>query len=215
LNPLKTPIRDAIHAWRFALQGRSFRIQIIISLVVLLGCGWVAPRLFQYIQHRQGILLSDPLLESLPAVDLSIPIFAILYTLILASVLVLLTKPVKLLIALQAYTVLTILRFITLYCVALEPPGQLVPLSDPLVNLFFYQEIVTKDLFFSGHTSILVLLGVCLPGRWLKTLLFLGALAIGTMVLLQHVHYTIDVLAAPMFAALAYYGVTKFPTSTR
>lgn len=179
---------------------------------MLLGCGWVAPRLFQYIQSREGVLLHDLLLDVLPPTDLSIPIFTILYTLIVVSVLALLTQPVKLLIALQAYTLLTIFRFITLYTVALEPPAALVPLNDPFVNLFFYQEIVTKDLFFSGHTSILILLGFCLPVRWLKITLFLGAASIGTMVMIQHVHYTIDVLAAPAFATLAFYVIQRFHT---
>lgn len=203
-------IPTAASAWRFALQGRSFQIQIILTLLVLLGCGWLAPHFFQYIQNREGMVINDPLLVILPAVDLSVPIFSILYTLIAVSVIALLFKPAHLLVALQAYTLLTIFRFITLYSVPLEPPADLVPLNDPLVSLFFYQEIITKDLFFSGHTSIMCLLALCIPFRKLKIVLSIGAMAIGSMVLVQHVHYTIDVLAAFPFAALAFYLVKKF-----
>lgn len=206
---MKSLILSATNAWRFALQGKSFRIQMIITLAVLLGCGWVAPRLFRFIQNREGIVIPDALLDALPALDLSIPIFVILYTLVVAGIMALLFYPAHLLQALEAYTLLTILRFITLYTVALEPPADLVPLSDPFVNFFFYQEIVTKDLFFSGHTSILILLGLCIPVRWLKPVLFLGATSIGLMVLIQHVHYTIDVLAAPLFAGLSFFIVKK------
>ncbi len=202
-------ISSAKSAWRSALQGKSFRIEIIISILALFTCAWAAPRVFQYVQNREGALLNDYLLTVLPAVDLSVWIFSILYLLIVVSVIALLKSPNNFLITLQAYILLTLLRFITMYFVPLEPPADMALLSDPFVEYFFYQETITKDLFFSGHTSILVLLGLGLPFRSLKIVVLIGSAVIGSMVLLQHAHYTIDVLAAPVFAALAFFSVSK------
>ncbi len=202
-------VSSALNAWRSALQGKSFRNELIVSFAALLVCAWLAPYIFQYIQDRQGKIIHDPVLEALPALDLSVWIFTILYLLIVISVLALLTQPNKFLITLQAYILLTLLRFNTLHFFPLEPPKDIVLLADPLVQYFFYQEIITKDLFFSGHTSILVLLGLGIPFERLKIVVLTGAAVIGIMLLFQHAHYTIDILAAPFFAAFAFFSVLK------
>jgi membrane-associated phospholipid phosphatase len=76
----------------------------------------------------------------------------------------------------------------------------MIPLHDPLVRLFGPGKLLTKDLFFSGHTSTLFLLALAVPGRIAKTLFVLCTAAVAFCVLAQHVHYAIDVLAAPLFA---------------
>ncbi|MDM8176234.1 phosphatase PAP2-related protein [Olivibacter sp. 47] len=59
---------------------------------------------------------------------------------------------------------------------------------------FYYQRS-----FFSGHTSTMFLIFLCLPNRVDKLLALIATLLVGSMVLIQHVHYSIDVLAAPLF----------------
>jgi hypothetical protein len=199
----------AVRAWRIALQDKSFRIELTMSVIGLLVCAWVAPRIFQHVQNRPGRLLQDYVLDLLPAIDLSIWIFTILYVLIVICILALLTHPLKFLITLQAYVLLTLIRFNTMHFFPLEPPVNMVVLNDPFVQYFFYQEVITKDLFFSGHTSILVLLGLGLPFKRLRTIILTGAGIVGMMLLVQHAHYTIDVLAAPLFAGLAFFAVKK------
>jgi len=76
-------------------------------------------------------------------------------------------------------------------------------LQDPLSNYFYGTKFITKDLFYSGHTSIVLLIGFTTQHKVLKTLYVIAASLIGFMVLSNHVHYTIDVIAAPFFVALA------------
>lgn len=206
---LKQQLLTISAVWRNALQGKSFRNEIIASFAVLLVCAWAAPKIFQHIQHRTGTLLHDFVLEAIPSIDLSVWIFTLLYLLIIISILALLTEPDKFLITLQAYILLTLLRFNTMEFVPLEPPIGMITLIDPFVQYFFYQETITKDLFFSGHTSILVVLGLGVPFRKLSVVVLCGAGVIGVMLLLQHAHYTIDVLAAPVFALAAHFSVKK------
>lgn len=192
-----------IKAWQTALQVKRFRIKIIIVCFLLAFCALIAPCLFQFIQMRDGHLLNDFLLSKLPAFDLSIWIFTLLYFLIITSIVVLSFNPQRFLLALHAYVILTILRYATILLIPLEPPVDMVELIDPFVSYFFYQETITKDLFFSGHTSILVLLALSTTNRHLKIVLYVSTVAIGSMLLLQHVHYSIDVFFAPFFSWLA------------
>lgn len=208
--PLKQQFLAFTGAWRNAVQVKSFRIKLILAATLLIFCSWLAPIVFLYAQERSGVLLSDFILEWLTATDLSLAIFLIMDTLLIVSIVVLLTKPEHFLIVLQAYVLLTLVRFATIFFIPLEAPEGIVILHDPITDRFFYNGVViTKDLFFSGHTSILMLMAFGMPVRWLKIVLFIGATLVGVMLLVQHAHYTIDVLAAPVFAWLAIWASKK------
>jgi hypothetical protein len=197
-------------AWRNALQVKSFRLKLVIAALLLLFCSWLAPIVFQYAEQRTGVLLSDFILEWLLATDLSLAIFIIMDTLLIISIVALLTKPDYFLVVLQAYVLLTLVRFMTIFLVPLEAPQGILILHDPVTDRFFYQgAVITKDLFFSGHTSILMLMAFGMPFPRLRIVLFTGAAAVGIMLLIQHAHYTIDVLAAPVFAWLAIFASRK------
>jgi membrane-associated phospholipid phosphatase len=68
---------------------------------------------------------------------------------------------------------------------------------------------VTKDLFFSGHTSTVFLLFLCLPGKIDKKLALIVTMIVGSLLLVQHVHYTLDVLGALLFAWIAFWTARK------
>lgn len=197
-------ISSALAAWRSALQGKSFRLKLIVTATLLLVCAWLAPIVFQYAEQRPGVLLPDIILDWLTARDLSLVIFIVMDALLIASVAALLTKPDHFLVVLQAYVILTLVRFVTILLIPLNAPENLILLHDPITDRFFYKgAVITKDLFFSGHTSILMLMAFGLPFRTLKAFLLAGGILVGVMLLIQHAHYTIDVLAAPVFAWLA------------
>ena len=81
-------------------------------------------------------------------------------------------------------------------------------LKDPFLNTFMYQ-INEKtgmynqhDLFFSGHTSNLFLIAILFSKKYLKIIFIIITLIMASCLVLQHVHYSIDVLAAPFFSLL-------------
>jgi hypothetical protein len=51
-------------------------------------------------------------------------------------------------------------------------------------------------LFFSGHTSTLFLMYFFQDTRIKKLFTLFSSVAVGILVLLQHIHYTIDVIIA-------------------
>ncbi|MBT9392017.1 hypothetical protein KLP40_02470 [Hymenobacter sp. NST-14] len=194
--------------WPAAWRQPAFRTRLGAVLALLLGLVALLPRYFAWVQARPGRHLPDPLLTALPARDVSVFTFAVIYLGIGLGLVTLLPRPARLLRALGAYLLLHLLRCATLALLPLEPPTGLVLLRDPLVDQLLYAAPtpITKDLFFSGHTATLLLLALAVPPGGRRTLLLAGTGAIGVLVLIQHAHYTYDVLAAPLFAALAWWG---------
>jgi len=97
-----------------------------------------------------------------------------------------------------------------MYLVPLEPPIGIIPLRDPFVEGAFYDnKVLVKDLFFSGHTSNMVLLTLFMDIKWIKIILVFASAAVAYLLLVQHVHYAIDIIAAPFFAYLAYRAAIK------
>jgi hypothetical protein len=95
---------------------------------------------------------------------------------------------------------MALFRIAAMWATPLEAPPGMIPLHDPLVRFLGPAKLLSKDLFFSGHTSTLVLLALTVPGRAWCAAFLAASVAVGFSVLVQHVHYTIDVFAAPFFA---------------
>ena len=78
----------------------------------------------------------------------------------------------------------------------------LIPVEDPISNAFYGLRFITKDLFYSSLTAVMFLMFLCLNKRSDKILTLLATIAIGALVVVQHVHYTADVFFAPVITYL-------------
>jgi membrane-associated phospholipid phosphatase len=96
---------------------------------------------------------------------------------------------------------ITLIRIITISIIPLNPPIGLIVLKDPLTSLTYGGSgvFITKDLFFSGHTSNLFMFYLCLQKKRDKQFALFTSLLVGLLVLVQHVHYSIDVIGAIVF----------------
>lgn len=159
----------------------------------------IFPHFFQYIQQRPGELLNDPLLAMIPARDASLPIFVFIWGSACVLAWRAIESPTVLLRFVCGYVLLTLTRFVTILSFPLEPPLGLIELTDPLSNYFYGPSFITKDLFFSGHTSTQLLIFLCLERPRERLFALVGTFVVGSLVLVQHVHYSIDVLAVPVF----------------
>ncbi|MBD2723176.1 phosphatase PAP2-related protein [Hymenobacter armeniacus] len=207
-SPLETvPAVGRRTGWAAAWSRPAFRLRLALVLALLVGLLPVVPGFYHFIQARPGHLLADPLLALLPVHDVSVPTFAIIYGAIAGTFAYLLPRPNLLLRALWGYYFLQVLRMATLWLLPLEPPTTLVVLHDPVMDRIFEvtTQPIVRDLFFSGHTATMALLVLAVRGRAWRRALVLMTVAVGLLVLVQRVHYTYDVLAAPLFAWLAYW----------
>ena len=191
-----------IEIWRPHLI--PLALMVVVTAITLVGflrfAGWV--------ESRPGVVLDDPLLSVLPAVDLSWPIFVVIYGGLLAGLLLMIRRPHALLHFLRAYTLLVLIRIVVMYVTPLDPPEGMILLVDPLAGAG-PGGALTRDLFFSGHTATMVLLLLSMRGTRSRVLFALAAIGLASMLLLQHVHYTVDVLAAVVFAWTCYSVTTR------
>lgn len=157
-------------------------------------------------QERQGAQLNDFLLNQLPPMNLSAPIFFFEYSSLILVIIVILPYPERLVKALQAFILITLARTLTIYFIPLEPPRDMIPLMDPFANFFLHSRtvFVTKDLFFSGHIATLSLVIFASPNKYVKIYGAIAMMLVGIFLLFQHVHYTLDLLFAPIISFVFY-----------
>jgi hypothetical protein len=161
-------------------------------------------RFLDWIEFRPGVVFHDPLLALFHARKVTWIVFGLVYGGLVLGVGTLSICPPALLLALQSYSLMVAVRMAAIYFVPLDPPLGMIPLKDPFVALFAAGPVLTKDLFFSGHTATLFLLFLTAQHRVLRVVFLLATLWVGALVLWQHVHYTVDVLAAPFITIGCY-----------
>ena len=191
--------------WRDAWHTPSFKVKMFLGLafaVVLLA---LLPAFFARIELRDGYALHDFILEHVGPRNVSSLIFCSVWAVAMLTLVRSIQQPAIFLVYVWTFVFLNAMRVTTIYLVPLDHPMGLIPLVDPLSN-FFYPKgtFITKDLFFSGHTSTEVMAFLCFHKKADKAIALICTILVGSLVLIQHVHYTIDVLAAPLFAYIAY-----------
>ena len=202
-------IKNETDKWIYAIKIPVFKKRLVIGLMSVCLVLLALPYFFQAIEQREGIVLQDRLLAWLPAKDVSIPIFGLLWSMALLMAVRCIQSPSTFLVFIYSFVLAELSRMITISALALNAPVGLVPLVDPISNSFYGETFITKDLFYSGHTAMQFLFFLCLPGRTDKLIALCCTLTIAVLVLVQHVHYTIDVVAAFPFAFLCYFAAKK------
>lgn len=196
--------------WREHLSERNAVVVLCVTLLVFGITLFSYSRFIAVIEQRQGVVFFDPVLHAIPPVDLTIPIFLVLYGAVIGGFVVLWRDPANLLRAMRAYTILVGIRVACMALLPLDPPAGMIALADPVVTFFTGSaSALSRDLFFSGHTSLLCLLALMMPSRKLRIAFAVLAVFVGIAVVVQHVHYTIDVVVAPLAAWMAYSLVTS------
>lgn len=192
-------------SWSNAWRERSFRVAMLAAGALALPITLCLPVFFDHIGAKPGSFPPDPLLEAIGPFDVTWLTFTVLYGGILLGLFSARRDPHAVLHGLHAYAVLQVLRMVCMEVWTFEPPRDIIPLIDPVTAAFYPGgEPFLKDLFFSGHTATLaIMVGLARAGvvRWA----LIGAtVVVGALVIAQHVHWTIDVLAAPVFARVAW-----------
>ena len=195
--------------WLPLLKTSKFRIQFFLTIIFLLLALFVYRKFLDFAEARPGIVIPDPILNLYNPIDLTWLIFGLIYLCLIIGVFVLARNPEKLLLAFQTYTAVVIVRIIAMYLMPFEAPEKLIVLKDPFVEMFGSGEALTKDLFFSGHTATLFLLFLVVESKRLKYVFLISAIVVGVSIVLQHVHYVIDVFAAPFFTYACFIFVSS------
>jgi len=195
--------------WGNAWQNPAFRKKIFIGMLLFIILLPIFPIFYQHIEKRIGFIPNDAILDLIPAYDVSMAIFSITWLVASLTIVRALQNPFFFIIFLYGFLLLHISRFICIWLIPFNAPIDFIPITDPLSNFFYGERPITKDLFYSGHTATLFLTFLCLKKKKDRFLALTATVAIGVLVLVQHVHFTIDVIFAPLFAYICYYSSLK------
>ncbi len=194
--------------WKEFLNNKKNRNEFFISLFLLAIALTALANFVNFAETRTGVVLQDPLLNLYNPIDLTWLIFGLIYISLIVAIVSLLKNPKQLLFAMQLYALMVVVRISAMYLLPLEPPAKIIILNDPFVEFFGSGKSLTKDLFFSGHTASLFVLFLTAKQKTIKIIFLVCTIVVAISVLLQHVHYTIDVFAA-LFFTFACYKILK------
>lgn len=198
-------------SWLEAWQHKRFRYKTIIALLLVAIILILLPTFFAFIEKREGMVLQDFVLDAIPAMDVSIPTFAIIWSVVLLVFYRIYQNPRLFLVVAYGFILMCVLRVLTISLLPLHPPPGLIVLKDPIANIAYGGNgiFITKDLFYSGHTGNMFLFFLCLEHKWDKIIALTASFLVGILVMVQHIHYSIDVLAAFLFTYFIYLGAKK------
>ena len=180
---------------------------------LLAGVLFLITALFiQFTAHRYSAqsatnFVGDLFLDNLPVVDLSYIIVNGAFLAIILGVTLVILKPRYLIFSLKVVSFFIVIRafFVTLTHVGIYP-NQITLGGGALDQLYIFLNL-QDGFFFSGHTGLPFLAALIFwDERFWRDFFIAVSVLFGTAVLLAHVHYSIDVFAAPFMA----YAIFKF-----
>lgn len=147
-----------------------------------------------YAQERASNSVTDIILSNIRVYDVDTLFIYGTWFLLFLVIYLFITRPYSIPFALKSISLFVVIRsiFITLTHVGPFPARAIIdPLS--MINKFSFG----SDLFFSGHTGMPFLLALVFwKEKRLRTIFLIISVAFGIVVLLGHLHYSIDVMSA-------------------
>lgn len=195
--------------WKKFLSGKRNQAELIVTFLALAVILVTLSNFLNFVEARPGSVLVDPVLSIFHPIDLTWLTFGLIYISLIIAIISFALKPITLLFTIQLYSLMVLVRIAAMYLLPLEPPPTIIILNDPIVEFFGTGQTLTKDLFFSGHTATLFILFLVAQNKILKTFFLFCTILVAISVLLQHVHYTIDVFAAVFFTYACYITLKK------
>lgn len=164
-----------------------------------------------YMARPTSVYVGDLILDNIPVIDLSMLIIDGAILAIVALVIFLATQP-----RFIPFTVKTLALFIAVraFFVSLTHvgiyPESVAPGAGVFDAVYTYLNM-QSGFFFSGHTGMPFLLAIIFwERRNIRAVFLFISFVAGVAVLYAHVHYSIDVLAAPFMAFGIYHLATHF-----
>ncbi len=191
--------------WKDYFSDKANKVYFIASLVVGLILCLMSAKLIAYNAGAPGKLLEDPIMMMFNPMDWSSAIFALEYFALVAMVFYVSDQPGYFIKCLWGVAALQVIRSLSIILVPLSPPADMIFLVDPFTQFFFGENVqVSNDLFFSGHVSLLALFYFAAQNKYMKIYLFIATFLVGLFLVWQHVHYSYDVLFAPLVSFAIY-----------
>lgn len=200
-------MNDWLQKTKFHFKDKSFLLSVgftflllIVSLIINFYAGLYATE--KASNSVTDIILSNIRVYDVDGIFIYGPFF---FWLFVASLLVI--SPKRIPFTLKSVAVFTIIRAIFISLTHIGPfPTQVVLDTGKIINKFAFG----GDLFFSGHTGLPFLMALVFWDNKKLRWLFIGtSVMFGAVVLMAHLHYSIDVLSA-FFITYTIYKISTF-----
>jgi len=153
-------------------------------------------------EYKTGGILLNSLITWRNNKDFSMYIFLFEYTCFFVGFFNILRIPRITIGFLFAISFMFVFRSIAIYLVPLKPPPGIIVLFDPIIY-FFTGKSHIRDLFFSGHIALLIVTVLYQEKAYAQTFILLGVFIVATLLLVQRVHYIIDIVFALPFSLIS------------
>jgi hypothetical protein len=174
----------------------------LISTLFLFAIALSAQKIADaYVKTINGVAVGDIILNNVPTVDVDVLIIygSLIFTFLILFLVI--EKPRYLIFTLKALSVFIIVRSFLISLTHLGVNPQEVKFDTHIFGFGLYNFLYNtkNDFFFSGHTGVPFLMALIFWNEkfWGRFFVFVS-LFFGTSVLLGHIHYSIDVFAAPL-----------------
>ena len=189
-----TSMKIWLQKWKISLHDKNYIISLIIGFLVLFISLYINFLAGTYATEKASLPVTDIILSNIPVFDVDeIFIYGpLIFWAFLA--LIFAYNPKKLPYSLKAIALFVIVRSIFISLTHLGPfPNQIILATGQFSNKFIFG----GDLFFSGHTGLPFLMALIFwDKKIIRYILIFSSILFGVVVLLGHLHYSIDVLAA-------------------
>jgi len=191
-----------VHTWLRELVERRHLLVLSLALfVVALGADYACGT---YVTSCNAVPVPDLILDRLPSVDLSF-LFTYGYMALIVGMFLypICRRPQVLHVIAFQFSLLLIVRSVFMIFTHLSTPAGAIAVQFPG---FFSRLYFDNDMFFSGHTAMPFLGFYLFRDSRLRYVYLVGSIVMGLVVLLMHLHYSIDVFAA-FFMTYASYRI--------
>lgn len=197
------------HHWKVLLSDHVFKVSFYTGVILLTGAYLVDFIASIYKDSQTYISVGDLLLDNIPTFNLE---FVFMWVMLGLTLLIFIYpvffKPELVPFTIKCYAALLYVRSFCILLTNVGPPHGFYFDSYKLGQNILDDMIFRNDLFFSGHTAFPFLAFLVFRDSKIKWIFLAGSILEGTTVLLMHVHYSIDVVAA-FFIAYGTYSACR------
>lgn len=165
-------------------------------------------------EKRSGLtVLNDPLLPLLPRRDMSwitSKIMLAVPTISMFEILIF-SEFYHIELYWMKFGIISWIKAFMLYLTPLETPDGYIMLTDSMCSHFQgHSETFGRDLFFSSHTSIMILCFLHATSLHMRILYTVSAVCVAILLMVNRVHYSIDIVVAPFVTYCVHVAVESF-----
>ncbi len=190
------------------LRKPDYLYRLLGALAFLAVSIWLNFQAGTYAYNHMSNGVSDLFLDQVATYNVSLLFIEGAAAMVIGAVLLCIANPPKLIDATATIALMYLFRSAFISLTHLGPPLALgdIGLGDTLTSRF----VQGADYFFSGHTALPFLIALLFWQKvWVRNTYLVLTVIFGVAAIMGHLHYSIDVFAAP-FIAYGVYSMRKY-----